>query len=47
MRVKLQLFPTEEFQLINVGGIKKTENGENTTIMQAGKINQQMLKISW
>lgn len=46
MRVKLQLFPTEEFQLINVGGIKKTENGQNTTIIvQAGKINQQMLKL--
>ena len=46
MSVKLQLFPTEEFQLINVEGIRKTENGQNTTIIvQASKINQQMLKL--
>lgn len=46
MRVKLQLFPMEEFQLINVEGIRKTENGQNTTILvQASKINQQMLKL--
>ena len=46
MRVKLQLFPTEEFQLINVEGIRITANGQNTTIIvQASKINQQMLKL--
>ena len=45
MRVKLH-FPTEEFQLINVEGLRKTENGQNTTIIvQASKINQQMLKL--
>lgn len=33
MRVKLQLFPTEEFQLINVEGIRKIENGQNSTVI--------------
>ena len=46
MRVKLQLFPTGQFQLINVEGMRKTENGQNTTIIvQASKINQEMLKL--
>jgi len=42
---KGQLFLTEEFQLINVEGIRERENNQKgTVIILAGKIHQWMLK---